>query len=871
MRNKVSIYQRWNFPSAAVFAFLCALCIVPSNAENGLKGTQPDWVIAAWESRDRVDEVGYAAAAEKIADRLGEKANPALKNLAKSTNGAETARETYIRLAQMQRKELLSPYLDRIKKVVFTEHNIMGGRSHYAYTEGLTDHPESPMGDKGGGLYLLTIDEDANCSVEALLEVPQGILRDPDVSFDGERILFSKRDSKHEDYHLFEMTISDRSVRRITFGEAHADIEPAYLPNGGIVFNSTRCVQDVDCFPKPVSNFFLCDIDGRFIRRIGFDQVHTNYPTLMSDGLVLYTRWEYNDRKQYQTQCLFKMNPDGTNQQEYFGNNSPFPTSILHAREIPGSSGKAVAILSGHHTDQQGYLAIIDPSKGDDGLQSVQLIAPERQVVDPGPKGSDRDFYGQTGDVYQYPYPLDENSFLAAHRYIGEGKNQPQFDLVFVTRDGTREILAQPKTISCGQPIPLASREKPPVLSSRVDYRKKQGDFSIVDVYHGESSEGIARGTIERIRVVGIEYRARSFKPTAAGDSYTPVAVGSGTWDVKVIVGEAEVYEDGSAWFTAPARMPLYFQLVDTNGFVAQTMRSWTTLQPGEGQSCVGCHEKKDEIPAPKTTIAQSRGPKPLNEFYGPMRGFSFDKEIQPILDEKCIRCHDGGVHDGATTIDFRAIKPPEEDFTYYWGQKRRGGMESTPQYGSRNSSKSYWNMLAYVSWLNALGPAYLLPPYEDGAFKSDIIKHLDQGHNDIQLTKEERDKFCCWIDLIVPYAGDYMEDMWEEETAIYQHWLDKRNAWLEIENQNILDYLEYEQTSILLPERSRQSPFDPGPIQFTDVPQKQAKVYVVDVRGRLIPQSTATSVSKLRIPASGIYLRKDGRKRVGKTVLIDE
>jgi len=70
----------------------------------------------------------------------------------------------------------------------------------------------------------------------------------------------------------------------LTFGRGFADYEGAYLPNGDIIFNSTRCVQIVDCWWTEVSNLYTCDKDGRYLRRLSFDQVHTNYPTVLEDG-----------------------------------------------------------------------------------------------------------------------------------------------------------------------------------------------------------------------------------------------------------------------------------------------------------------------------------------------------------------------------------------------------------------------------------------------------------------------------------------------------------------------------------------------------------------------------------------------------------
>ncbi len=270
------------------------------------------------------------------------------------------------------RRRLLAPYRERIQRIVFTKHFDMGG-SHYAYTDAVSDEDTlNPNGtvkefnfQGGSGLCLLEIGEDCRVTETTLLRDEDGVFRDPDVAYDGRRILFSwKKSAREDDYHLYEMDFETRAVRQLTFGLGFADYEGIYLPNGDIMFSSTRCVQNVDCWHVSVSNMYLMDRDGKYLRRIGFDQVHTNYPQVHpTSGLVTYTRWEYNDRGQIYPQPLFRMYPNGAQQTEYYGNNSYFPTTILHARGIPGT-GKVLAVLSGHHTHQRGKLAIIDPARG---------------------------------------------------------------------------------------------------------------------------------------------------------------------------------------------------------------------------------------------------------------------------------------------------------------------------------------------------------------------------------------------------------------------------------------------------------------------------------------------------------------------------
>jgi hypothetical protein len=281
-----------------------------------------------------------------------------------SRGGDERQRlDRYVRACEQRRATRLEKLRQRWPKIVFTKHYNLGGW-HYAYTEDLSfTDPKWVFFTPGSALCVLDL-SDGRGTARTLLEDPDGVIRDPDVSHDGKRILFAwKKNLKTDDYHLYELDIESGRTRQITSGVGVADYEGAYLPNGDIVFNSTRCFQVVDCAGQFVSNLYTCDANGKYLRRLSFDQVHTTYPTVTHDGRVLYTRWDYNDRSNQPIQALFQMNPDGTTQTEFYGNNSWFPTTILHARLIPGSQ-KAVAILSGHHSLQKGKLAWIDPTRG---------------------------------------------------------------------------------------------------------------------------------------------------------------------------------------------------------------------------------------------------------------------------------------------------------------------------------------------------------------------------------------------------------------------------------------------------------------------------------------------------------------------------
>ena len=687
----------------------------------------------------------------------------------------------YLEACDCRRVMRLGPHLHKFPRIVFTRHHDIGGQ-HYAYTEDVSDSPYNDNNPfpPSGQLCLLEMDGIYGRQ-RVLLDEPNGLIRDPDVSYDGERILFSWRKSMTEDdYHLYEMTVDDGSIRQLTSGQGVADYEGAYLPDGHLIFNSTRCQQIVDCWWADVSNLYTCDADGRFLRRLGFDQVHSNYPQVMPDGRVIYTRWDYNDRGQLFPQPLFQMNPDGTGQTEFYGNNSWFPTTILHARGIPGSQ-RVVCVLSGHHTYQKGKLAVIDPTKGRQENAGVQLIAPVRVT-----KAVKVDMYGYKGEQFQYPYPLGPTEFLVTYGSKGSPQGRAAAEkplgIYFIDIDGRRELLAATPGISSSQAVPLVSRPEPPRRPSRVDYRDTTGAYFVQDVYSGPGLSGIPRGTIKKLRVVALEFRAagigqgRNKGPAGGALISTPISI-NGAWDVKRVLGTATVHEDGSAAFLVPARTPIYFQALDENNHAVQSMRSWSTLQPGEAFSCVGCHEQKNSAPstAGQMTLAMRAGPQALRPSNGSKQGFSFGKLVQPILDARCVDCHNRQkVSDSESTISLEGKGPLDEAGLKYWSDA----------YKTLADPK-------YASWISPQSAPPMLAPYAAGAAKSPLIEMLTEGHEDVEISAEEMNTIACWIDLGVPFSGDYTEAMAEQHVPEYERWLNKRKLWAEDELNNIRALVE--------------------------------------------------------------------------------
>ncbi len=548
------------------------------------------------------------------------------------------------------------------------QHKALGG-SHYAYTEGLfeesTGEAASGVGTEynfaqGARLVLLKLEAEGDKvkkTEKIVLESKTGCIRDIDVSADGTKAIFSWKQNTSDDFHIYEMELTSGKYeyKQLTFGSGVADFECIYLPNGEILFQSSRAVQTVDCWKTPVSNIYKMSADGSNIIRLGYDQVHTTYPTLTSDGRVIYTRWDYNDRTQMWMQGMFQMNPDGTNQTELYGNSSNFPTTLMHTREVPGADNLYVSIVTGHHTYQAGKLCLIDVSDNRDGKNSISF--PFNKMS----KDDNIDGYGQDGELYQYPYAINKDQYLVSYCKSGwaQDKRSTPFGIYLMENGSSQklEIIKGNATYPSAQIVPVKTRDMF-VRPSMVNYGVTTGTYYIGDVYVGEAMKGVERGSVKQIRVVALDYRAYAVGATVASqsgssDPYTPIATGNGSWDVKVVLGVATVYSDGSAMFSVPSETPVYFQLLDEKGNMIQTMRSWSTLMPNELYSCVGCHEDNNTAPPASATVTEAlrAGVETLrpdawqtDESYDPYTskiGFDYLETVQPIFDAKCISCHD--------------------------------------------------------------------------------------------------------------------------------------------------------------------------------------------------------------------------------------
>jgi formylglycine-generating enzyme required for sulfatase activity len=579
------------------------------------------------------------------------------------------------------------------------------------------------------------------------------LVSEMDLHFEAGKLMFSMPDAKKL-WQIFEIELATNKLRQVSptdQPDVH-NFDSCYLPNGRIAFISTAPFQGVPCNTGVnVGMSYIMDADGTNVRQICFEQDHNFCPTVMNDGRILYLRWEYTDTPHVWARFLFTMNPDGTGQREFYGSGGYWPNSIFYARPVPNHPTKVAGIVTGHHVGRVGELILFDPALGRQSTEGVvqripghgrkvEPIIEDKLTLDSWPK-------------FLHPWPLSEKYFLVA------GKPRPGdlWGIYLVDVFDNLVLVKEVEGHALLEPIPLRKTPKPPIIADRVDLDRKDALLYLENVYAGPGLEGVPPGSVKQLRLYTYQFSYHG----VAGINHR---VGTdGPWEPKRVLGTVPVEEDGSAFFRVPANTPLSIQPLDAQGRALQLMRSWTTAMPGEIASCVGCHEHQSSGPPNRRTIASRQKPAEIELWRGPVRGFSFEREVQPVLDKHCVSCHDGAEakpdlrRDQGRFVAFKNGDPkariisdvPREQLV-----KQYGGV-FPPSYIALRS-------LVRVGGLES--DLRLLAPGEFHADTSELVQMLKKGHHGVRLDEEAWNRIYTWIDLNAPCHGTWREVVGQEK-----------------------------------------------------------------------------------------------------------
>ncbi|MBM4040141.1 MAG: hypothetical protein FJ290_16675, partial [Planctomycetes bacterium] len=586
----------------------------------------------------------------------------------------------------------------------------------------------------GGKLCRLNL---ATGKATVLLDDPKGGVRDPCVHYDGRTILFSYRKGDDEHYHLYTIHADGTGLRQLTDGPFD-DVEAIWLPDGDIMFLSTRCNRCVNCHITLTAILYRCRPDGSDIRMLSSNNEHDNTPWVMPNGQVVYTRWEYVDRNQVSFHHLWAMNPDGTRQTVFFGNQVPGIT-MIDAKPIPGSHKVVASFSPGHGIiEHAGVVTVVDPRCGPDDMARARRIS-------------------RTAD-WRDPWAFSEEAFLAArgpHLFLLDGKGRAQGIYKLPDADIQRGL-------TCHEPRPLVPRPREPVAATPTNWAEGTGRLLLLDAHHGRNMAGVKPGEIKKLLVL-----ETLPKPINYTGGMEPMSYG-GTFTLERILGTVPVEADGSAYAELPALRSLFFVALDERELSVKRMQSFLTVMPGETTACIGCHEQRTAAPQVAASIrlggsltplparegegggsspskgptlslpspwkgegymALRRPPSHIEPFVGIPDVLDFPRDVQPILDRHCVRCHDEGRRDGGVSLS--GDRGPIFSISYYALTAR--GLISDGRNGPGNR-----------------------PPRSIGSSASRLVKLLDGSHYDAKPSEHERRMVRLWIDSGAAYPGTY-------------------------------------------------------------------------------------------------------------------
>ena len=619
------------------------------------------------------------------------------------------------------------------KQILYVERHQYAGDHHNTATLFQVGEINTNKFAPGGAIKVYDVDSG---TTRTLIKLSTGVMRDPEISFDGKRVIFSMRKNLEDGYHIYEIGLDGSNLKQLTSSEGVSDIDPLYLPDGDIVFTSTRQPKYCMCNRHIMGNLFRMGADGSNITQIGVSTLFEGHSSLLSDGRILYDRWEYVDRNFGDAQGLWTVNPDGTKHAIYYGNNTASPGGVIDGRQIPGTD-LVVCIFGSCHDLPWGSLAVIDRKKGVDGRDPVVKIFPD-EAINIVANGDLDSFKWVKSFRYEDPYPVNKEWFVVSrtlYPYPDWRKQKCGYKqgIYLVGMDGTEELLIEGER-SVFDPHIVEAPAKVVSLPTMRNFEDEKGQFYVENVYEGTHMQGVKKGEVKWLRVIeSPEKRSWTWGGWQGQGEQAP-ALNWHSFENKQILGEVPVEEDGSASFMVPAGKFVFFQLLDKDKKMIQSMRSGVSLMPGEINGCVGCHEDRLSIPMPipKRPIALTKKPVELTKWMGrePFK-FSFMEHVQPILDRRCVKCHDFDEKDRKKIVLAGDMNP------FF--------------------NAAYINL--YVNKAVSLvggGPADIQQAYSWGSHVSRLTQIIERGHYGVKLTQKEKEYLYAWMDLNGVYYPVY-------------------------------------------------------------------------------------------------------------------
>jgi len=432
-----------------------------------------------------------------------------------------------------------------------------------------------------------------------LLDAGKGGIGSPSVSFDGKSIYVSMAPEGEGFFHIHRVGADGGKPQKLTDGPFH-DIDPAELPDGRIVFTSTRIGTFEEYHAPPSRSLFVMNADGSDIRPLTHSFIFDNEPEVMADGRILFIRTDnFFDRGKVET-LLHAVHPDGTEgytefgldlgpdygrrlRAFYCGSPAPMPDGRVAyvsrtgiAVGVPGCEPKQLQNLA----IQAGDVAALPDGRL---ICTVLGKAAPPKTPQKGPKKAPKKSRPAQVHTYEKIGILDPDN-------TGDG-----VVVLFRSTDGPLH-----------SPVYLGPRVKPPRLADKVD-PKEADKLTATGILFCRDARFTRNTTAGWPHVRSIRVLAGKGLTVRSSHSYI-VHAGSEVTEL----GTVPLAPDGSFAVEVPADTAIAFQAVDAEGRSELNEMSWIYVRPGEVRGCVGCHAPRQAAPPAAGGMLQGMRPRPL-------------------------------------------------------------------------------------------------------------------------------------------------------------------------------------------------------------------------------------------------------------------
>ncbi len=537
---------------------------------------------------------------------------------------------------------------------------------------------------------------------------------DPDVSFDGERILFAGQKLPGDPWNIWEMRADGTDLRQIT----HETLDcrrPIYLstfytitssePWYTILFERQDGVLN-ETGTAPGTSLYTVRLDGSERRRITFHPGNDRTPFLMQDGLLLFSGWRILSDPRFPDGRigLYGIQTDGIDYSSYGGLQG---ARIQHMPTLT-TDGLVVFV----EADRVGWA-------GAGTLAALRMQRPHHSYIS---------LTDDSVGLFHSPSPLADGSLLVSHR---SASSQSTFKLISFRPDtGESETLFEHPGSHILHAKALAPRPEPDGRSSTVRPESPTGKLFCLNIYESDRNlASLEMGSVERVRVI------EGLPPPETLSTATPDSSNGGASVVpRRLLGEAPVEPDGSFHIDLPADLPVKLQLLDRDG-LALASCDWIWVKNREYRGCIGCHEDPELTPENRFVQAVARPATRLTLPPERRRSVSFRQQVLPLLQSRCRSCH--GEADG--NLPFDSLADEEGAWRAYQALLARQSTEASDRGrlvhpGRARTSPLIWRLFGRDT----------SPTLDPG---TETMSQIPSEHVGL-LSDDERRVFVEWIDL---------------------------------------------------------------------------------------------------------------------------